>query len=48
MGDLSDLFFHDHVKMKCKKASQKLSTIAIVTDITSTEKQKTLKIFDVL
>ena len=38
----SDLTFNDHVKMICKKASQKLSAISRMADIISIEKRKTL------
>ena len=38
----SDLTFNDHVKMTCKKASQKLSAISRMADIISIEKRKTL------
>ena len=35
-----DLSFNDHTKMICKTASQKLSVIARMTDIISTEKRE--------
>ena len=38
----SDLSFNNNVKMICKKASQKLTSISRVTDIISKEKRITL------